>query len=70
MRIAGLLGVDRVRTDGRRLRSSVGALPTGVRDVNDDAVRARPFHLEIDMNAIARGSIADLLRVTLDCTAE
>src|SRR5207253_6714149 len=30
---------------------SVGAFPAGMRDVDDDAVRSGPFHLEIGMAA-------------------
>src|SRR5712691_7864525 len=48
---------------GRRPKGgSMRAFPAGVRDIDDDAVGAGPFLLEIDMNLIAHGGVAALLR--------
>src|SRR5712691_8512588 len=41
---------------------SMRAFPAGVRDIDDDAVGPGPFLLEIDMNPIAHGGVAALLR--------
>src|SRR6266540_2681442 len=42
--------------------ASVRAFPAGMRDVDDDAVRAGPFHLEIGMNPVSHRRIAAVLR--------
>src|SRR5204862_2559239 len=47
---------------GTAAELSVRAFPAGMRDVDDDAIRAGPFHLEIGVYAVSHRGVAVLLR--------